>query len=386
MIDSYLLVTLIPAACVGHWLLFAAAVNRLQATGLGKAFDTAVTLGHWGLLPLVPLVFLATERPWEAFFHSSGEAGPSAAWGVYGAACLIWLGGTIGERSWRRLVADAADAGGGSLAAVELPDATPEPEPDRAGHPLAWLTSLPGNESRHFEVRRYDIELSRLPAAAEGVVIAHLGDLHLTGDVGYGFHRRVAEVVGDARPDLIVLSGDLLDRDDGHEVFSGIYGGLSAPLGVAFVLGNHDARHLPEQTRRTLAGLGWRDLGGRAEAVGDGAVFLAGDERPWFRHEPPEVRHQDGAVRILVSHSPDNFSAAVGAGYDLVLSGHNHGGQVRLPGLGAVYSPSRTGTRYACGLFRRGGTTLHVTRGLGAQIPLRYRCPPELAFLTLRRA
>lgn len=66
-----------------------------------------------------------------------------------------------------------------------------------------------------------------------------------------------------------------------------------------------------------------------------------------------------------------------------MLAGHTHGGQVQLPLLGVIMSPSLHGTRYACGVFRRGRTVMHVTRGVGGETPLRWRCPPELALLEL---
>jgi predicted MPP superfamily phosphohydrolase len=71
---------------------------------------------------------------------------------------------------------------------------------------------------------------------------------------------------------------------------------------------------------------------------------------------------------------------------DLALAGHTHGGQVQLPILGVVASPSLHGTRYACGVFRRGNTVMHVSRGLGGETPFRWRCPPEIALLELTAA
>jgi predicted MPP superfamily phosphohydrolase len=69
--------------------------------------------------------------------------------------------------------------------------------------------------------------------------------------------------------------------------------------------------------------------------------------------------------------------------FDLVMAGHNHGGQVRLPALGAILAPSRSGTRYAGGVFRRGQTILHVSRGTSSLTPFRWNCPPEIALLVL---
>ncbi|MEN0111081.1 MAG: metallophosphoesterase, partial [Planctomycetota bacterium] len=91
----------------------------------------------------------------------------------------------------------------------------------------------------------------------------------------------------------------------------------------------------------------------------------------------------DASLRLRLVHTPDRFAAACAAGEHLVLAGHNHGGQVCCPGVGPLLCPSRHGVRYAAGTFRRGGTVMHVGRGTGSLFPLRYACPPELAFITL---
>jgi predicted MPP superfamily phosphohydrolase len=75
----------------------------------------------------------------------------------------------------------------------------------------------------------------------------------------------------------------------------------------------------------------------------------------------------------------------VRADADLALAGHTHGGQIQFPILGSIMSPSLHGTRYACGVFRRGDTVLHVSRGVSGETPLRWRCPPEIALLELTR-
>ena len=89
--------------------------------------------------------------------------------------------------------------------------------------------------------------------------------------------------------------------------------------------------------------------------------------------------------RILLSHSPDQLPWAQASGFDLMLAGHNHGGQIRLPYFGALIAPSWYGCRYAGGLYCEPPTLLHVSRGLCGIHPIRLNCPPELALLTLIR-
>jgi hypothetical protein len=95
---------------------------------------------------------------------------------------------------------------------------------------------------------------------------------------------------------------------------------------------------------------------------------------------PPE------AFRLLLSHTPDNITWARRHRVNLMLSGHNHGGQVRLPGFGPVYSPSQYGCHYASGVFWEQPTLLYVSRGISGKHPLRWNCLPELTRLVLRAA
>lgn len=110
-------------------------------------------------------------------------------------------------------------------------------------------------------------------------------------------------------------------------------------------------------------------------------VLLGGSERPWMGHAPPPAGDTDCDVRILLSHTPDQFRFAKQCGYQLMVSGHTHGGQVVLPIIGPVYAPSIYGVSYAAGLFVMDELVLHVSRGMGAKDPLRWRCPPECTIL-----
>ncbi len=90
-----------------------------------------------------------------------------------------------------------------------------------------------------------------------------------------------------------------------------------------------------------------------------------------------------GDFRLLLSHTPDHFAWARAHGVDLMLSGHNHGGQIVLPVIGPVFAPSRYGVRYAAGAFWSEPTLLYVSRGLSGRHPLRLNCPPELTRIVL---
>jgi predicted MPP superfamily phosphohydrolase len=116
-------------------------------------------------------------------------------------------------------------------------------------------------------------------------------------------------------------------------------------------------------------------------------VGLAGlDYQNWWTPFPAAAlrsRLPAGALPVLLAHTPCVFPQADRAGFALVLCGHTHGGQVRLPGMGALFIPARYGRRYQMGLYRHGGSHLHVHPGIGGPPPLRLGCPPEITRLVL---
>ncbi|MEZ6046967.1 MAG: hypothetical protein R3C11_15580 [Planctomycetaceae bacterium] len=97
----------------------------------------------------------------------------------------------------------------------------------------------------------------------------------------------------------------------------------------------------------------------------------------------PKEKRGSNLPRIFLTHTPDYYQWGIEHQADLILAGHNHGGQIRLPLIGPVYSPAKTGTRYASGTYSSGKTVLHVSQGLSGQHPLRYHCLPEVTKLVL---
>ena len=127
-------------------------------------------------------------------------------------------------------------------------------------------------------------------------------------------------------------------------------------------------------------GAGWEVLDVRGTPLA-----VIGHEGPWFAAPTDLAGCPDDAFRLCLSHTPDNIAWARRLGIDLVLAGHVHGGQIRLPLLGSVFVPSRYSRQYDCGTFYRPPTVMHVSRGLAGQHPLRFFCHPEVTRITLRR-
>lgn len=250
------------------------------------------------------------------------------------------------------------------------------------------LAMLPGNGQFTLEVNTKTYILPRLPQEWDGLSLVQITDVHFTGAVGRPYFEAVCEQALALKPDLFVFTGDLFDDIRLLDWFPSTIGRLRAPLGQFFILGNHDWYSGASQIREELVKDGWTDVSSRAVALtspGRGsAVMIAGDETPWLGTHPDLSQIPPEMFRILLSHTPDNLEWARDHQVDLMLSGHTHGGQIRLPLLGPVYSPSKYGCRYASGVFWRSPTLLYVSRGISGREPIRYNCAPELTRLVLR--
>jgi predicted MPP superfamily phosphohydrolase len=230
-----------------------------------------------------------------------------------------------------------------------------------------------------------EIALERLPPALEGLRIALLTDFHRSRTVPEGLVRRAVTLAKAAQPDLIVLGGDYVTWGDRQyvEPAAAALEGLAAPYGVHAVLGNHDDdRAMPAAlTRKGYDVL--RDARTSVAVRGEQLELIG--VRFWTRKAGDIGRLLRGATGfpILLAHDPRRLTEAAALGLPLVLSGHTHGGQVVLPGVGA-FAARKFPT--AAGLTTRDDTTLFVSRGVGTvYVPIRIHCPPEVAILTLVR-
>jgi uncharacterized protein len=268
------------------------------------------------------------------------------------------------------------------------------------------------------ESRRYRVVERTIPVPAGGpsMTILHVSDPHL-------MRRRLAlrrflMALPDRLPgvpDLVLATGDLIEDDTGIDPLVEAFGRLEARHGRFYVLGSHDyyrsslagfagalkmfagkertpytavknSVHLLEEG---LQSKGWVALTNRTEfvEVAGIATRLAGVDDPYLRRHRTEhaARSRNDDLAVALMHSPDAVSEWVLAGYDLVLAGHTHAGQVRLPLLGAIVTNSSLPTGLAGGLHRIGGTWVHVSPGLGhgRYLPFRVLAPPEATLLRL---
>jgi predicted MPP superfamily phosphohydrolase len=243
--------------------------------------------------------------------------------------------------------------------------------------------------------------------------VLHISDMHMTGSTGW-LASWITKLPGmlSAAPDVVACTGDMIEDDDGIEPALESLGALEARVGRFYVLGSHDyyvARFKPytsylsktkgptttnrADTARLQRGLddaGWIALVNTTHVIATdaGRVRVSGVDDPYLRRHRTDhiVRARDDVLAIALVHAPDVVSEWILAGFDVVLAGHTHAGQVRVPGLGALVTNSSLPSALAGGLSRVGNGWLHVSPGLGAGkfAPIRLNCPPEATLLRLR--
>ncbi len=379
-------------ALAGHTGVWTTFVNRIHATRLPKPGIHAVNLIGLGSLCVLPLVYVwwLYHRGFSALWSGSNWVDELAR-GYFLVCCVL---GVVNVAIWSR-----RQLMGRRVPAVRSESHSSHDMVERLGyHPLGSglarvLTRLPGNECFRLELSEKELVVPRLSTRLDGLSISHLSDIHFAGAIDKQFFVEVMEMTNRLESDLILVTGDLVDKASCIDWVEETFGRLRAPHGVYFIFGNHDIRLKKEliRLRQRLLQVGLRYLGGRwsRNEINDTSVILAGNELPWLKpaadlRSCPPRREDPEALRILLSHSPDQYPWARERDFDLMLAGHNHGGQIRLPLIGPLFSPSRYGVRYASGTFYEAPTVMHVSRGISALDPLRYNCPPELARLVLR--
>jgi hypothetical protein len=249
------------------------------------------------------------------------------------------------------------------------------------------------DHAKNIVVRETVLEFPNLPSSFEGFRLLHLSDLHLDGNEG--LLECLLQRIADLRADICVLTGDYRFRVKGDHCkaldqtlrlvehlrkhFDGIYG----------VLGNHDSLAIGEGLEKA----GVEMLLNRAQPITRNGeeIWLTGVDDPHYYacHDLGVALGQipsHDAFKVLLVHSPVLYREASDAGIHLYLCGHTHGGQIRIPGFGALIKNTPTPRRYIDGLWRYNGMVGLTHRGVGSSlIPLRLACPPEIWVIELRR-
>ncbi len=246
-------------------------------------------------------------------------------------------------------------------------------------------------EPTWVEFTELELVVKTLPPQFDGFRIAHITDTHLGAYVSRRFLIRQIDHLNRLGCDVAVFTGDLISNSYRKvSTASEIIGRADAPFGKFAVLGNHDYRVGHGHVERQLSLHGYRVMHNESFriGIGDEAIHIVGIDDLWSATPNPELATQGIDRRnetvIALMHNPDMFPQLAGKGYDVILAGHTHGGQVVLPWWGPPIVPSAYGQLFASGLVERKGTRMYVSRGVGRLMWMRWNCRSELPIVTLR--
>ena len=238
-------------------------------------------------------------------------------------------------------------------------------------------------------VRRNEMKFATLPDAFDGYTILHISDMHV--EMSQGAMRCVSELVQGMQYDLCVLTGDYRGKtfgpfDAALDGVAKLRAHLRGP--ICGVLGNHDTIQMVP----ALEAMGIRMLLNECEMIAraDQRIYLAGiDDAHFYRVDNIEKAASPipkGAFSILLSHTPEVYRQAAHANFDLMLSGHTHGGQLCLPGSIPIKLEAALPRRFGAGLWQHQAMRGYTSVGAGSSVvPVRLNCPPEITLHCLRR-
>lgn len=246
----------------------------------------------------------------------------------------------------------------------------------------------------HIELTHYDIAVPGLPRGLTGLRVLHISDLHLRP--GSELALELPELAASVPHDLALYTGDFIDDDDGIAPVAELLARMPRVDAAYAVLGNHDymplgrayGRNDVRRLRAALDGIGIEMLDNTARPVCGGELFIVGVDDPATKRD--DLRQAmsavpSGACNLLLAHSPDIVLRLGVYRPGLILSGHTHGGQVRLPLIGPLITMSKLPRNLVMGLHEHRGVPTFVTRGIGySGLNIRLGCPAEVALITLR--
>lgn len=254
-------------------------------------------------------------------------------------------------------------------------------------------------DTRNLKLQKWDLFYPNLPSALTNKKICQLSDLHLESLRISPEHIR--QSVQSEKPDLLVLTGDIISVRTDLNKLNLYLEGLSAPQGNYVVMGNNDYSHLSHTLFKRLArqfkNLGWTLLINQAEFLPQLNLWLIGIDDPATAHDDVDLAYakvlsaqelpENPSFRLVLTHSTDCLDDVAKYGADLLLAGHTHGGQVRLPGLKPFITNTYLGDLgFYEGYHVINGVPLYINAGIGeSMIPLRFNVPPEIAFFTLHQ-
>ncbi len=246
------------------------------------------------------------------------------------------------------------------------------------------------DEANSLSLERVEIFLKRLPKKLDGFKIIHLSDTHHSPFTTLEHIERVVKVANRLKPDMFLLTGDYVSHEREYIApVAAVLGDLKAKYGVHACLGNHDHWTDAELVTHLFRGEGINMLvneGFRLETA-RGSFWLAGVDDYMVGKTDVEAALRGSfpdEMKLLLAHNPIIFREAARVGVDLTLSGHTHGGQIKVRSDEKRILPQR---KLKAGLHTRRNSQIYITRGIGTVVvPMRYQCPPEISLLELKVA
>jgi predicted MPP superfamily phosphohydrolase len=354
------------------WMLESAAARRSprmrHAINLGAVLLIAWML--FGFFSSFPSVYMRMPYSWAVYWVRGGALG----WAAASTGAFIVL------RFWRSMPKFSTERRGFLRATGSVFVAAPFAA---IGFGIIQRDNL--------RIREVDVPIPNLPKDLQGLRLVQLSDIHLSPFLTEEELARAVDMANSLRAHLALVTGDLItSHGDPLDGCLRQLARLRADAGVLGCLGNHEiyARAEEEATvKGARLGLEFLRQQARLLRFGDAALNVAGVDyqRQGKRYlAGAEKLLAPNATNVLLSHNPDVFDVAAGQGYDLTISGHTHGGQVTVEILHQSLNVARFFTPYVYGLYRKGPSTVWVTRGIGTVgIPARIGAPPEVALLRL---
>jgi len=260
---------------------------------------------------------------------------------------------------------------------------------------LGWAE----HDTLALERQYWDLFYANLPAALEGKTICQLSDLHL--ETLRILPKHIEQIVMAQKPDLLVITGDIISTRTDIDKLESYLGRLTSTYGKFVVMGNNDYSHLShtlfKRYLQQFHKIGWTPLLNDASFLSNLNLWVIGVDDPATAHDNVDQAYQKVLLnsttsstppfRLVLAHSTDCLDDVAANGADLLLTGHTHGGQIRLPGLKPLITNTYLGDH---GIYEGyhviNGIPLYINRGIGeSTIPLRFNVPPEIAFFTLHR-
>lgn len=245
-----------------------------------------------------------------------------------------------------------------------------------------------------LELDDREVELDSWPENLNGLKVAVVGDFHAgAGPCELSRIRRAVAATNEMKADIILLVGDFVNSsfymtNAEPEAYAKELSALKAPLGVYAIMGNHDARYGVKKVFEILRMAKIKILSDSGALVKSprGDFYVAGLSDYYsneYSYTKAFKNRPKGVPIILLAHTPSLFNE-IPKEVSITLSGHTHGGQIKIPYRGALFSNNVLGNDFAEGLVSRDGKTIYITRGLGtSRIPFRFMCPPQISLLKL---